>query len=93
MRRILFLCTVVTFLLHCSDVIIPNISEDLVLLRAPQNESQLIGSTVNLSWEALPDAIDYRLEVATPDFANIQQLIVYSITADLRLSHREIYHR
>lgn len=84
MKKIFFVLTVLC-VMQCSDVIVPDISEDLVLLRAPQDGTQLIGNTVNLSWEALPDAIDYRVELATPDFTNIQQLIVDSITTALNL--------
>lgn len=85
MKKILF-GSLILCLFHCSDVIIPNISEDLVLLRSPQDDSQLIGNEITLSWEALPDAIDYRVEVAQPSFAALQQLVVDSITTALNLS-------
>ena len=65
---------------QCSDVIIPNISEDLVFLRAPQDGITLNGSTITLNWEALPDAIDYRVEVGSPDFEQLQLLPIDSFT-------------
>ncbi|MEL6656752.1 MAG: hypothetical protein AAFP77_18335 [Bacteroidota bacterium] len=85
MRKLLLLCIGIA-VMQCSDVIVPNISEDLVLLQAPQDESQVVGNSVTLSWEALPDAIDYRVEVAMPGFANIQQLVLDSFTAALSLN-------
>lgn len=85
MKKLLFTGLIIS-LFQCSDVIVPNISEDLVLLRAPQDGSQQIGTSVVLSWEALPDAIDYRVEVAQPSFASLQQLLVDSITTDLSLA-------
>jgi hypothetical protein len=85
--KYLFLILLTTCLLwHCSDVIIPDISDEQVLLRAPQDGDQLIGSAVTLSWEYLPDALDYQVEIATPDFENIQTLVIDSITTARNLT-------
>ncbi|WP_052752804.1 fibronectin type III domain-containing protein [Kordia zhangzhouensis] len=74
-------------LISCSDIIeVPDISDDIVTLMAPANNSTLNMTTLTLSWNAMEDAKQYKVQVAKPDFENILQLVVDSTLTDNSIS-------
>ena len=63
-------------LFSCSEVIeVKDISNDLVVILAPVDNSNLQSTTVNFSWEALDFADTYKLQIAKPDFDNAQTIV------------------
>lgn len=69
-------------LFSCSEVIeVKDISNDLVVILAPVNNSVLQTSTVNFSWEALDFAETYKLQIAKPDFETAQTIVEDTIVS------------
>lgn len=73
-RFFLFFVTVLVF--HsCEETLFEtDISGQPVILVAPADGSQLDFTSINFNWEPIQDADQYRLQVATPDFNNPDQL-------------------
>jgi len=64
----------------CEDILEePDISNSLVPVFAPLDNTVLTTNTVNFNWDAVLDARSYRVQVAQPDFENTQQLLLDSI--------------
>ncbi|MCX2680342.1 hypothetical protein OOZ15_10355 [Galbibacter sp. EGI 63066] len=70
-----------TFLfISCADIIeVQDISNEKVNLIAPAEGTVVKGNVVNFTWEPLPDADRYLLQVATPDFSSATQVLVDSL--------------
>lgn len=81
MNKISF-CKYFTFLLilsffSCEEIlIVPDLSNEEVVLVAPGNNVVLSSSGVTLSWNTVKDADRYQLQIATPNFDAPQQLIL-----------------
>lgn len=81
MNKISF-CKYFTFLLilsffSCEEIlIVPDLSNEEVVLIAPGNNVVLSSSGVTLSWNTVKDAERYQLQIATPNFDAPQQLIL-----------------
>jgi hypothetical protein len=80
----------------CDDIIdVENISETTRTVLAPTNDSVLAEGDIIFSWDALQDATQYRLQIATPTFENAAQVVLDStVTAtnfskSLGLGHYE----
>ncbi|OHT43468.1 hypothetical protein [Flavobacterium tructae] len=60
----------------CEEILlVPDISKKDVVLVAPGNNVTLSSSGVSFSWENVQHADKYRLQIATPNFDNPQQLV------------------
>ena len=55
---------------------ISTISSETIQLVAPTNGSTLSNTAVNFNWAALKNAETYHIQVATPSFANADQILV-----------------
>ena len=61
----------------CDDIVeVVDISDRTVKILAPTNNSTIYITTVAFNWEALEDAENYRLQVATLTFENASQILV-----------------
>lgn len=67
----------------CDDIIeVEDISNKKVTILAPTNNATLTASNITFSWQALEDAEQYNIQIATPDFENAIQIVLdSSITA------------
>lgn len=64
----------------CDDIIeVEDISEKEVIMLAPINNAILDTIAVTFTWEALEDAEQYHLQIATPNFENAQQIVKDSV--------------
>lgn len=64
-------------ILSCEDILNEqNITNDNINLLAP-TESVILktGTTIAFNWEALNGATDYKLQIATPNFNNANQIL------------------
>lgn len=66
-------------LFGCKDFIEKNISKDTPVLILPANNSTLLANPVHVKWEELEGATKYRIEIVSPEFANIQSFPLDSI--------------
>lgn len=66
-------------LFGCKDFIEKNISGDTPVLILPANNSTINANPVHIKWEALEGATQYRIEIVSPEFANIQSFPLDSI--------------
>ena len=61
----------------CDDIIeIEDISGDVVSVLAPADASVLSITEINFSWNAVEDAEQYKLQVATPTFESATQVVL-----------------
>jgi hypothetical protein len=82
MKRALILILVVVSFFSCDDIIgVENISENTITVLAPTNDSVLAEGDIIFSWDALQDASQYRLQIATPTFENAAQILLDSTVA------------
>lgn len=66
-------------LFGCKDFIEKNIKDETPVLILPANNSNIQANPVHVKWEELEGATKYRIEIVSPEFANIQSFPVDSI--------------
>jgi len=75
-KNILFLILLFT-LNSCDDIIeVPDISGNVVTILAPTENSVLVETEVNFSWDLIEDAEQYKLQIATPNFETATQIVL-----------------
>ncbi|WP_127019788.1 hypothetical protein [Flagellimonas beolgyonensis] len=56
-------------LASCDDIlVVPDISEQSVIILAPMDGSALTANSVNFNWETVDEATGYRIQIASPNF-------------------------
>ncbi len=65
----------------CSDIIEVNLTEKEVLLNTPPDDYTTTKNGVNFWWNPLDGAVDYELQIVSPDYENLEELILDTITA------------
>lgn len=71
-----WLLIVVMFIVFsCDDIFVEDISSDTVQLNTPTSGWQSEDSRASFSWEEVPGAVNYKLEVVTPGFSVDHQLV------------------
>jgi hypothetical protein len=65
---VLFTCTVL--LSACNDLVEEDLTGFGVVLRTPPDGHTTSANVVEFRWDAVPRAQRYRIQIATPDFAN-----------------------
>ncbi|TCK65002.1 hypothetical protein DFQ05_2214 [Winogradskyella wandonensis] len=71
----------------CDDIIeVPDISNEIVTILAPTDGVTISATSITFNWNAVADAENYRLQIATPTFAEAQQIITDSLTTQLNLN-------
>ncbi|HKG08719.1 MAG TPA: hypothetical protein VKB19_19775 [Pedobacter sp.] len=66
----------------CKDFIEPSLEKRQVVLVAPADGTGTNTYQVGFAWEAVEDALGYRLQVATPDFDNAVSLVTDTVIID-----------
>lgn len=65
----------------CEEVLFEqDISQDRVNLIAPANNTEIEANSVRFNWESLKGATNYEIQIATPNFANANQLVLNTVT-------------
>ena len=77
-RRPLFLGSVAWLLLlaACNDFVERNLSKSTITLLAPGNGATLSNPLVIFWWDSVPSAVKYEIQVVSPNFSNINYLVV-----------------
>lgn len=70
----------------CSDILVPDISEDSVYLVVPPADLVTADSTQTFRWDFLADAEEYNIQIVGPSFDSIQQIIIDTTIIDNRLT-------
>lgn len=67
-------------LFSCEEILFENdISKEVEVLVAPVNNAQFFSTGVTFTWESVPDATKYQLQIAKPNFANPMQIVLDTI--------------
>lgn len=75
MKRITILVFITIGLVACEAIVeVDDISEEVVTVLAPVNNTVLDTIAVTFSWEPIEAAETYHIQVATPNFENAQQI-------------------
>ncbi|WP_442845044.1 hypothetical protein [Leeuwenhoekiella sp. H156] len=70
-------------LVSCEEIVsVADISQDEVVVLAPQNETVLSSSNVNFSWDPVAFAEAYSIQVAAPDFQVASEILLDTIVVD-----------
>lgn len=81
MKKILLILTISFF--ACDDIIeVPDITNSNMNILAPKNNTTLTDAAVIFSWDALEDAESYKIQIATPNFAEAQQIVADSLVIE-----------
>ena len=84
----LCLIAIISLLYSCtSDFIEANISKKNVVLLTPVNGYASAQSNINFVWEEVKGAINYRLQVASPSFAALQQFALDTVVGKLSFTY------
>ncbi len=80
MKKLLFYLIVLFGVISCEELIeVVDISNTTVQVLAPKNETVLQAGDIVFNWENVEDAESYKLQIATPNFAEANQIIADSI--------------
>ena len=66
---------IMAFALGCDDIFVEDISAYTLQLKAPSSGWKSEDTKVSFSWENVPKAVNYKLEVVTPGFSVNHQLV------------------
>lgn len=68
-------------ILSCEELLFEeDISEKIVTLVAPGSNAEIQGNSVRFNWESMEGASNFEIQIATPNFANANQLVLSNIT-------------
>lgn len=66
----------------CQDILeVPDISDQSVELLAPSDSTVVVQDSVQFNWNAVYEASQYHIQVASPNFENAAQILVDSLIA------------
>jgi hypothetical protein len=75
--RYLKLLLAIILLVSCEEIIeVVDISDKSVVVLAPTDAAVLAITDINFSWEAVEDAEQYKLQIATPSFESANQIVL-----------------
>ncbi|RTY77502.1 hypothetical protein EKL97_15270 [Flavobacterium sp. LS1P28] len=83
--------TGVSFLIFfsCEEILLEkDISEEIQTLIAPANEAQFFSTGVTFTWESVPDATKYQLQIAKPNFENPMQIVLDTLVTTHRFTQQ-----
>lgn len=82
MKRIFYIFSL-ALIFSCDDIIeVPDISDDTVTILAPTDGTNLTTTSVTFNWNTLEDSDNYRIQIASPTFANAEQLLTDSLITE-----------
>jgi hypothetical protein len=77
--KLIVLSVVLLCITRCDDIIEKDLSKKTVTLTAPSDGVSTTYASQNFVWETVNGATDYRLQIATPTFDNIEKLLVDAV--------------
>lgn len=74
-------CVLILTIFSCEEVLFEqDISGDTLRLIAPANNTEIEANSVRFNWESLEGATNYEIQIAIPNFANANQLVLNTVT-------------
>lgn len=71
------ICMLALLFCGCEEILfIPDISEATVKLVGPSNNVEVTAGDLNFNWEYVEDAEAFRVQIATPNFKETQQVVL-----------------
>lgn len=70
----------------CKEFLEEDIKDRQVTLLSPGNQAQIPTYTINFLWEQLDDALEYRLQVVSPDFDSVSLYHVDTVVTTPKFS-------
>ncbi|WP_405567982.1 hypothetical protein [Polaribacter sp. Asnod6-C07] len=64
--------------MNCEAIFVEDISSETVILIAPSENSDVISGNIQFNWQEVPEANEYQIQIATPNFDNAVQIILDS---------------
>ncbi len=84
--RLAYLSPLLLLASSCSDLIEPDITGEKVSLLSPADGSRSTTAVQGLQWSAVAHARTYRVQLATPSFANPSRLLLDSVVKQTNLT-------
>lgn len=76
MRNLFFCAVLALFCISCEEIlVVEDISQDSVVILAPLEDAELNSSTATFSWNAVEDADEYKLQIASPNFEAATEIV------------------
>jgi len=83
MKKCIVLVLGILLFYSCEEIVsVPDISEELITLIAPTDDAVLESGEVTFSWEEIEFADQYQFQIAEPNFAQANQVVVDTILGD-----------
>jgi len=83
MKKIIVFIVGMLLFYSCEEIVsVPDISDDLITLIAPADDAVLENAEVTFTWEEIEFSDEYQIQVATPNFAQANQVVVDTILGD-----------
>jgi hypothetical protein len=84
--RLFILISSLSMLFSCKDILEEDLEKKEVTILSPENGITTSESPINFIWEKVDGADQYEIEIATPSFSNIRQIILDSIISESKFS-------
>lgn len=85
MKNLLLLLILCLFFSTCTDVFVPDISEEQIVLVSPRDNLETTERTLLFSWQGSPDATAYRLQIVSPGFDSLATTYLDTFTVNQTL--------
>lgn len=86
MNRIALSLLLCLLLGACADILEDDITGRGVILLTPPDNHQTSSNLIEFRWEAVPDAMRYRIQIADPDFQNPVRIVLDTLISATRLA-------
>ncbi len=89
MKTRLFIISAIAIIIaySCSDIFETNLEKKDIELVAPYNGAILYENTQTFWWSEVKGAEEYNLQIATPDFSEIQKIVLDTNITDLKFTY------
>ncbi|MDG2194268.1 MAG: hypothetical protein P8K77_05345 [Polaribacter sp.] len=90
MKKMCVLIFTVIVMASCEAIFVENISDTTVNTLAPSDGTTVAAGRITFSWEAVEDAENHQLQIATPTFTNASQIIIDTVLIGTTSVNKEI---
>ena len=84
--KFFILISSLSMLFSCKDILEENLEDKEVTILSPENGITTSESPINFIWEKVEGADQYKIQIATPSFSNIRQIILDSVISETKFS-------
>lgn len=72
------LTSTLVLIVSCSEIFEGDLGEDTLVVISPSDDFQTLNTQIQFAWEELENATSYHLRIVTPDFSNMQSIVLDS---------------